>query len=117
MDTVEVCAEYLELKGIKVLAIGYDGREAVSLYQKHSPDVVFLDVMMPNYDGIYGLEHIKKINPESQVIMATADKTQATRTALERLEANGIIYKPYDIDEMLDVVTKIKNGEKVYAPF
>ena len=52
-DTVEIFAEYLEIKGFKVLATGVDGKEAVELYDKHKPDIIFSDIMMPTYDGFY----------------------------------------------------------------
>jgi two-component system, chemotaxis family, chemotaxis protein CheY len=116
-DTVDVCKEVLETKGITVVGIGHNGKEAVMLYEKHLPDVAFLDVMMPDYDGIFALEIIRKKYPESKIIMATADKTYDTRKSLERLDPNGIIYKPYDIDEMFDVMSKVLTGQKIYAPF
>ena len=43
LDTVELFSEYLEIKGIHVVGKGYDGKEAVELYQKLKPDVIFLD--------------------------------------------------------------------------
>ena len=69
VDTVEVFCEYLEIKEITVLGRGYNGKTAVELYEKHKPDVALLDVMMPEYDGFYALENIKKINNSYIVII------------------------------------------------
>ncbi|WP_255486576.1 response regulator transcription factor [Candidatus Nitrosotenuis sp. DW1] len=60
IDTVDVFCDYLEIVNVKVLGRGYNGKEAVELYRKHNPNVVFLDLMMPDYDGFYALEHIRK---------------------------------------------------------
>lgn len=60
-DAVEVFAEILELQNIKVAGKGFDGNDAVKLYSQLKPDIVFLDVMMPEYDGFYALEMANKI--------------------------------------------------------
>jgi DNA-binding NarL/FixJ family response regulator len=110
VDTVEVFCEYLEIKDIEVLGRGYNGKTAVELYEKHRPDIVLLDVMMPEYDGFYGLENIKKINPDAKVIMVTADLTYDTEKQLKELNASAIIYKPYEIDSVIDTIHKVYNG-------
>ena len=107
VDTCEVLTEYLELKGIRVLGNGYDGKEAVDLYQKHNPDLVFLDIMMPHYDGFYGLEKIKQLNPAAYVIVVTGDLTAETFNRLKILNSSAIIYKPFDIDKIMDVVKEV----------
>jgi len=107
IDTCDVLTEYLELKDIQVLAIGYDGKEAVDLYQKHNPDLVFLDVMMPHYDGLYGLEKIKQLNPAAYVIVVTGDLTSETYNRLQILNSTAIIYKPFDIEKIIDVVKQV----------
>ncbi len=78
VDTVEVFCEYLEIKDITVVGRGHNGKKAIELYEKLNPDIVLLDVMMPEYDGFYGLAHIKKIKPDAKVIMVTADLTYDT---------------------------------------
>ena len=107
VDTCEVLTEYLELKGIRVLGNGYDGKEAVDLYQKHNPDLVFLDIMMPHYDGFYGLEKIKQLNPAAYVIVVTGDLTAGTYNRLKILNTSAIVYKPFDIDKIMDVVKEV----------
>ena len=60
LNTVEVFCEFLELSDVKVVGQGYNGKEAVELYIKLKPDIVFLDVMMPEYDGIYAWRGLRK---------------------------------------------------------
>ena len=51
----------LELLDIKILGKAYNGLEAVEAYLQFKPNVIFLDMLMPKYDGIYALKKIKKI--------------------------------------------------------
>lgn len=106
-DTVEVFCEYLELKNIHVLGKGYNGKDAVDLYKKLNPDVVFLDVLMPDYDGFYALEKIRQVNPKAHVIMVTASLTAQTEDKLEELNASAIIFKPYEIDQVVETVNRV----------
>ena len=112
-DTVEVFCEYLAIKDIKVLGRGYDGRAAVDLYKQHKPDVVLLDVMMPDYDGFYGLENIRKIDPNAKIIMVTADLTSDTEKKLIDLKASAMIYKPYEIDSVIETIEKVSKDNVV----
>jgi len=112
-DTVSVLCDFLQIKGIKVLGRGYDGLEAVELYKKLRPDSVFLDVMMEGYDGLYALEKIKEIKSDATVIMVTADLTVNTHDRLIVLDASAIIYKPYDINEIMRVLDKLSTLKAV----
>jgi len=105
--TVEVFSDYLELNNINVIGKGYDGNDAVNLYSKLKPDIIFLDVMMPKFDGFYGLKKIKEINPHAIVIMVTADLQRETQLKLEGLNANAIIYKPFEIEQLMETIDKL----------
>ena len=105
--TVEVFSDYLELNNLNVIAKGYDGKDAVNLYSKLKPDIVFLDVMMPKFDGFYALENIKKINPHAMVVMVTADLRRETQLKLEGLNANAVIYKPFEIEQLIETIDKL----------
>ena len=107
IDTVEVYADYLRDSGIHVQGAAANGDEAVKLYKKFKPDIVLLDVMMPLYDGFYALENIRKINPEAKIIMSTADKTEKTRKKLDKLKPNAIVYKPYEIKNVLAAIDSV----------
>ena len=53
--------------------------------------------MMPDYDGLYALENIRKIDPNSKVVMVTADTSSETESILKKFQPNAVIHKPYDI--------------------
>ena len=112
-EITTVFTEYLELHGIATLGICYDGKSAVELYQKTKPDIVFLDVMMPDYDGFYGLEKIKQFDPNARIIMVTADITQETHDRLVSLGANSIIHKPFEIEEIIMAINRMIQLEVV----
>ena len=114
-DTVDVFCEFLSIKGITVAGKGYNGEEAVELYEKFKPDIVFCDVMMPNYDGFYALKQIRNIDPKAKVIMVTADMTSDTEEKLKELHATDVIYKPYEIDGILETIDKINSGIVSYV--
>ena len=95
-DAVEMFSDYLENKGVNVIGKAKDGKEGFELYKKLKPDVVFLDVIMPNFDGFYTLQKIREIDSNAKIIMVTADFSPSTKQKLKELKASDIIYKPYD---------------------
>ena len=106
-DIVNFFSEYLEIKDINVIGKGYDGKEAVDLYVKLRPDVIFLDVMMDKFDGLYALEEIKKIDPIANVIMVTADLRQDIYEKITNLKASATIFKPFEIDEVMHAINNV----------
>lgn len=106
-DTPRLISELLEDYEIKVLANGYDGKSAVSLYQKHIPDVVLVDIMMPNGNGVYAIKKIRKINPDAKIIAVTADVSTRTTEKMKTLRI-PIIYKPFDIDKVVSQIINYK---------
>ena len=108
-NIVKVFEQYLKLNNIDVLGHCYDGKEAVTLYEKLKPDVVLLDVMMPYHDGFYALEKIKEIDPDAKVIAVTADLTADTEKKLQNLKVSGVIYKPYHMHDILNTIENVNN--------
>ena len=95
-DAVDLFSDYLENKGVEVVEKGHDGSEGFELFKKLNPDIIFLDVIMPKYDGFYTLKKIREINSNAKVIMVTADFSPETKKKLKEMNATDIIYKPYD---------------------
>lgn len=102
--TVEVFSEYLQLHNVNIVATAYDGQDAVKLFKQYKPDIIFVDVMMPVFDGFYVLENIRKIDPNVIIVMITADLSKSTEEKLKMLHANKIIYKPFEIEDLLDCI-------------
>lgn len=106
-DTVEVFSEFLMLQNIDVLGTANNGLEGVKLYEEKRPDIVFSDIWMPDYDGFYLLNTLKKYYPETNIIMVTADLTHETDTKLKASNADCVIFKPFKIDDVMDAIQKV----------
>jgi len=103
-DSAEVFAEFLKLKDINVSGLGKNGKEGVELYKQHKPDVVFLDLVMPQFDGFYALEEIKKINPDARVIIITAFLTDMMKKRLDSFGVKDVFQKPYSVKEIANSI-------------
>jgi two-component system, chemotaxis family, chemotaxis protein CheY len=114
-DTVEVFSLFLDLLSIKTVGTGHNGKDAVDLYKSLQPDIVFLDLMMPDYDGFYALENIRKSNPYAYVAIITADIRTDTIQKLKLLDPNKILYKPYEREEILEIINELTK-QKIISP-
>lgn len=102
-----VFTEWIRNAGILVLATGTDGKDAVELFLELKPDVVITDLMMPEYDGFYAIERIQEIDPNAKFIVLTADIKEKTKKRLEDLRVASVMYKPYDLDDVVDKINSI----------
>ncbi len=112
-DVLDVFCEYLKVKNVNVLAEGRNGKDAVELYQKLKPDVVLMDLVMPQYDGFYGIENIRKYDPDSQIIIFSASLTPEYIDMLRKMKVSGISVKPYDMDRIIDLINNVSMGKTV----
>ncbi|NIP62426.1 MAG: response regulator [Nitrosopumilaceae archaeon] len=108
--------DLLEYHNIQVLAKGRDGEEAVSLYKQFRPDVILIDVMMKNYDGLYALEHIKSYDPNATIIMHSVDYTADIENKLESLNPTTIINKPTSTDALLNPISDLLKNKNMPQP-
>ncbi|NOS62830.1 MAG: response regulator [Nitrosarchaeum sp.] len=106
-DITSVISDILEIGGFNVVGIGHNGKEAVSLYKKHKPDFIFLDVTMPIMDGIQALKEIKEEDSKANVIMVTADDGTSVIQELKKLNATAIIVKPFKIEAIFETIKNI----------
>ncbi len=106
-DTVALFSEILSSNNIEVVGKGYNGQEAAFLYQKLKPDVIFLDILMPVYDGIYGITKIREMSPDAVVIITTNEMTINTQIAVNKLRPSAIIKEPIDVDEIIKKVNQL----------
>lgn len=109
-DTVDVFCEYLRMHNINVIGEGYDGKSAVELYRKAKPDIIFLDMVMPKYDGIYAMEKIRKSYPKAKVVIVTADLRKDAEQRLEELKPDKIIFKPFEYSKIVDAIDGIRRA-------
>ena len=102
-DTVRLFSEFLEEKGIKVVGTGHDGVTAIKLYKEKKPDVVLIDMMMPNGSGFYAIKKIQEINSKAKIIAVSGDSSYSTEEKLEKLSI-PLIQKPFNMEQILSVI-------------
>ena len=111
-DSLEVMSEYLELKDVNVLARASNGKEAFEIFVNNKPEIVLLDVIMPDYDGFYALERIKEHDPNAKVIFVTAASRERTQEKLFETNVDGIIFKPFEMEKLMTAINAVRNGKK-----
>jgi len=103
-DNRNAMTDILEFKGVTVVATAVNGSDAVEKFSKYVPDVVLMDIMMPDFDGFYGIENIKNINSNAKIIAVTADQSDETKQKLRELNHKLIIYKPFDVNVLVQMI-------------
>lgn len=98
--------DILTKNGFDVVGEAQDGQEAVEKYQELEPDLVTMDITMPEKDGITALKEIKQINPESIVIMCSAMGQQAMVIDAIQAGAKDFIVKPFQADRVIEAINK-----------
>lgn len=73
-----------------------DGKEAIEKYAIYKPDLVFMDITMPNMDGVQALKQIREIDPEAKVVMCTAMAHQTVVVEAMKYGAKDYIVKPFN---------------------
>ena len=106
-DIVSMLCERLHFCGVNVIGVGYNGKEAVELYQRLRPEIVFLDIMMPRYDGFYALQQIRLINNHAKILMVTAVLRDDVSERLAGMPSVEIVDKTFDFDDLLDGINKL----------
>lgn len=86
---------------------GEDGEQAVALYQEHKPDLVIMDITMPNMDGIQALQTIKGMDPAAKVVMCSAMGQESMVMEAIKLGALDFIVKPFKQERIIQTVSKV----------
>ena len=84
----------------------YGGREALRKVEENPYDVIILDIMMPDMDGLEVLRRIKETHPDLDVIMVTGLPQNATVVEAKKLGASDYISKPVEPDELKLIVQR-----------
>lgn len=99
--------DILTKNGYNVAAEAENGAIAVEKYKEVQPDLVLMDITMPEMDGIQALKAIKGIDPQATVIMCSAMGQQAMVIEAIQSGARDFIVKPFQADRVLEAVKKV----------
>ena len=97
----------LEEEGYSVIAEAGDGLEAIEVYKTHKPDLVTLDITMPNMDGIEALKELMAIDPEVKAVMITAAGQQNKLIQALKIGAKKFITKPFEKEEVINNINEV----------
>lgn len=98
--------EILTKNGFTVVGEASDGAQAVEKYKELGPDLVTMDITMPEMDGITALKEIKKIDPNARIIMCSAMGQQAMVIDAIQAGAKDFIVKPFQADRVIEAIKK-----------
>ena len=100
---------------IHIVGVAADGEEALKLVAEHEPDVVLMDLRMPNMDGLSAIEHINEDNPEiAVVILTTYSEDDMVLRALQ-LGAKGYVLKDVTRESLIDTILAAARGETLLS--
>ena len=99
--------DILTKNGYNVVGEAENGKIAVDKYAELSPDLVLLDITMPEMDGIGALKAIKETDPNACVIMCSAMGQQAMVIEAIQSGAKDFIVKPFQAERVLEAVKKV----------
>ena len=99
-----------------IVAEADNGRQAITLFRQHTPDVTLLDIRMPNESGLDVLNQIRSLQADAKVLMLTSfDDSEYVLTAL-RAGAQGYVLKGISDDMLVHAIRAACRGEKVLSP-
>lgn len=98
--------DILEKNGYEVAGEAQNGKEAIEKYQSASPDLVTMDIIMPEVDGIQALKKIREIDGNAKVIMCSAMGQQGMVMDAIKAGAIDFIVKPFDTERVIKAVDK-----------
>ena len=113
----QALCEMLEAKGkYTVMAQAENGEELVKLLGSNSPDLVIMDLVMPQVDGLAALERLKTAAPTVPVLVLSADEGEKNVRAALKAGAKGYLPKNSGVEELEFAIDSILNGKTYLSP-
>jgi DNA-binding NarL/FixJ family response regulator len=106
----------LEVHGLEVLGEARNGREAVELAIRTQPDVVLLDLSMPEMSGLEAIPHLREARPQTKIVILTASTDDEDLFEALRLGANGYLLKNLEADRFLTLLRRLLLGQPAISP-
>ena len=106
-----------EEEGFDVVAEANDGNEAIRLAAQFSPDVIVMDVSMPNMDGLAATARIIAANPNQRIVMLTMHIDQKVMSEALKAGAIGYVTKDCTSDEIIEIVKLAADPDTALSPF
>jgi DNA-binding NarL/FixJ family response regulator len=101
---------------LKVAGEAANGQEAVEAARKLNPDIIVMDLMMPEMDGVEATRRIKAERPDSRILILTTFGTSADVARAMAAGASGAIMKDAETDDQLAAIRAVAAGGKAFSP-
>ncbi|MBW4026695.1 response regulator [Acidipila rosea] len=102
--------------GIDVVGEAATGERAIELYRQLSPDVLLLDLRMPQGGGIHVVQQVKKFAPEAKILVLTSYEVEEEIYQILQAGARGYALKDIDRTQLVEALRRIHAGEKWIVP-
>jgi len=112
---IKLIEGFLQTYNIEIVGTASDGKSAIDLFKKTDPDIVTLDITMPELDGLTVLGEILKLKESTKVVVISALTDNATALKALRIGAKDFIPKPFKEDILKAVLDRLINENKVDA--
>ena len=106
----------LQAQGHEVIGEGKNGREAVQLAKELKPDLVLMDVSMPEVDGLSATRLLTSEVPDVKVVILTASEDEATLFDAIKAGAQGYLVKNLEADTFFEMLERAQRGEPALTP-
>ncbi|HSM70846.1 MAG TPA: response regulator [Anaerolineales bacterium] len=95
------------IDNVEVVAIASNGLQAVEFAKEHHPDIVFLDINMPEMDGLTAYSEILKIHPDTGCVIISAEKDTTTLRTAMSIGVQEYLIKPFTVEELENAVARV----------
>lgn len=102
---------------LEVVATAADGAEAITMAQKHHPDIILMDLSMPKLGGIDATKAILERLPKTRILMLSLHDAPAKVREAMNAGAHGFISKDVDFDELVRIIKAFGERRKVSSPY
>lgn len=111
-----VYSDIVKEKGYTVIGEGSTGREAIDLYKELRPDLIIMDVVMPDATGLEAVREILSVDPNARIVIITAADEDAIRHDAMALGARAFVKKPPEPDHLGDLLDELAQESKAESP-
>lgn len=103
-------------ESFEVVGEGEDGTEALELVERYNPDVVIMDINMPNMNGVEATKQLIQTYPETKVIILSIHDDESYVSHAVKTGADGYLLKEMDVDELIEAVKVVAEGGSYLHP-
>ena len=107
-----LCSKLKQKPELRIICEASDGREAVQKAEELKPDLILLDIGLPNMNGIDAARQIRRLAPDSKIIFLTHDTTPAIVQEAMKLGAWGYVFKMYARRDLLLAIDAALSGNR-----